>query len=348
VVDAENITVSDGGNSNIQKAKILGVYTHARPDGTVFYVGKGDEKRAYQLSSGRNHVHKRVTAKYGYDAIIVAFMPCGSEEEAFDEEVRLIEEYRAAGNQLVNLSDGGRGGQSGRKLSAEHREKIRAALTGKKKPAGFSEKLRAANLGKRLSPEHIEKMAASKRGKRYSDAQRAAKRAAMSRPEVVAKLRAAHLGKTLSPETRDKIGAASKATPRTKEWNEKIAMSQRGRDLGPEWKARIAEANRKRFGVDAERKKISNGMKKVWNDPEYRKSAIARLTAAMNRPEVLERNRKAQLGKRETAAHRENISSGLKRYNEHWGNAWSLLYACFVVLTDRMPEHLRTPPIAKP
>lgn len=32
-------------------------YVHARPDGTVFYVGKGTRQRAFEMSAGRRSKH---------------------------------------------------------------------------------------------------------------------------------------------------------------------------------------------------------------------------------------------------------------------------------------------------
>lgn len=86
------------------------VYTHARPDGSVFYVGKGRGRRARDFSPSRRTLHHRnIVEKYGLDAILVIVIPCETEQEAFDLERETIAECRAKGVKLINLTDGGEG-----------------------------------------------------------------------------------------------------------------------------------------------------------------------------------------------------------------------------------------------
>ena len=95
------------------------VYTHSRPDGSVFYVGKGVEKRAHDFAPSRRTLHhKNVVSKYGRENIKVHVIPCMSETEAFMLERVHIKIARDAGKTLVNLTDGGEGG-SGRKFTKE-------------------------------------------------------------------------------------------------------------------------------------------------------------------------------------------------------------------------------------
>jgi hypothetical protein len=93
------------------------VYTHARPDGTVFYVGKGTARRAWDFSPSRRTAHhKNITAKYGVDSIRIVVFPAASEQLAFQLERAMIHQMRAAGAVLVNLTDGGEG-VSGRRMT---------------------------------------------------------------------------------------------------------------------------------------------------------------------------------------------------------------------------------------
>lgn len=95
------------------------VYTHSRPDGSVFYIGKGVEKRAYDFAPSRRTLHhKNVVAKYGRGNIKVKVIPCMGETEAFMLERVHIKLARDAGKALVNLTDGGEGCY-GRKFTKE-------------------------------------------------------------------------------------------------------------------------------------------------------------------------------------------------------------------------------------
>ena len=92
-------------------------YVHAKPDGSIFYVGKGKGDRAYDFCK-RSEYHKRISNKYGKNAILVGKMECSSEEVAFDLERGLIKCLRRMGAVLTNQTDGGEG-TSGYKVSAD-------------------------------------------------------------------------------------------------------------------------------------------------------------------------------------------------------------------------------------
>jgi hypothetical protein len=123
------------------------VYTHARPDGRVFYVGKGTARRAWDFSpTRRTEHHINIVQKHGAKNIIVNIIPQPDEASAFAHEIALIASLKASGVKLINLTDGGEGA-SGRPFSA-------------KQAAGFA-------LGRRswsernLSPETIASIWAS-------------------------------------------------------------------------------------------------------------------------------------------------------------------------------------------
>ncbi len=82
------------------------VYTHARPDGSVFYVGKGAGRRAWDMSpSRRSEWHNNVVRKHGRKNIIVQTYPAASEQDAFAMEAKMITSLDG----LVNLTKGGEG-----------------------------------------------------------------------------------------------------------------------------------------------------------------------------------------------------------------------------------------------
>lgn len=86
------------------------VYLYKRPDGSVFYVGKGTKRRAMSVSpSRRNLKFLNILNKYGTQNVTVELIPCESEQAAFELEVRTIREQREAGADLANFTDGGEG-----------------------------------------------------------------------------------------------------------------------------------------------------------------------------------------------------------------------------------------------
>mgnify|MGYP001584485120 FL=1 len=246
-------------------------YVHCKPNGDPFYVGKGCGQRSHKLTVGRSLYHQRVVAKYGEKNIGVYVFPCNSEEQALEDETQQIVQLRSEGWRLANLTDGGSGGRAGlihsietrrklsislskayesqelraqrsaemrgnknalgKKLSAESRAKLSAALSGRKMSAETILKRSATVRGRKHSPETIEKMAAVKRGKPVS-------------AETRAKLSAANLGKrrnfvqTCSPETRIKMRASAMGN-----------RSALGHRLSDEAKAKISAANKRRYGT---------------------------------------------------------------------------------------------------
>ena len=104
-------------------------YVHCRPDGSVFYVGKGDEKRSRYIPRKHNDRHNKTVAKYGRENILLGRMECSTSEIACDLEVGLIKRLRAMGVDLANCTSGG---ESGFFHTTESREKLSASL--KKRP----------------------------------------------------------------------------------------------------------------------------------------------------------------------------------------------------------------------
>jgi hypothetical protein len=171
------------------------VYTHSRPDGRIFYVGKGKRERAYRASGRTNHWHNIVNKHGGFTVTIVSTHE--DENDAFRAEIDVIAFLRSEGVELVNLTTGGEGVSGrdvGKKLSPEHRAKLAAAKRGTKQSAATVEKRRAKLIGQKRTAEQIARMtlsarrnateafkakvSAAKMGK-FSDKQRLAVRAAL-------------------------------------------------------------------------------------------------------------------------------------------------------------------------
>jgi hypothetical protein len=98
-------------------------YVHARPDGGVFYVGKGSTKRSLDFKNNRNNHYLNIVKKHGSDNILVGCLPCSSEEISFDLEKGLIKCLRRMGVELANRTDGGEG-VSGYRFDSTQRQVI--------------------------------------------------------------------------------------------------------------------------------------------------------------------------------------------------------------------------------
>jgi len=124
-------------------------YAHYTPQGNLFYIGKGQGRRA-NAEVSRNRHWRSVVNKYGKPEVqILAHWK--TQEEAFDHEKLLISCFRDMGFKLCNITNGGEG-TAGIKLSDVHKKKISAALkgrAGKKPPPETIEKLRMSHIGQR-------------------------------------------------------------------------------------------------------------------------------------------------------------------------------------------------------
>jgi hypothetical protein len=106
------------------------VYAHKNNEYGVFYVGKGSNQRLYKTCN-RSLFWKRITAKYGYEALILE--ECESEEIAFNMEIKWIKHFKDLGQCVANFTIGGDG------VRVEKRwwnEAISNSLKGKHRRAG--------------------------------------------------------------------------------------------------------------------------------------------------------------------------------------------------------------------
>jgi hypothetical protein len=154
-------------------------YIHAKPDGTPFYIGKGNGRRLNKFHR-RNQYHKNVVAKYGRRNILIGRLDCSDESTAFDLEMGLIKCAKRMGVELTNLTDGGHG-PSGLIVTPEQRAKISATLTGRRGTPWSPEqraKFTASATGRKRTPEQRAKMSAVAKGRIVSDETRAKLKAA--------------------------------------------------------------------------------------------------------------------------------------------------------------------------
>lgn len=105
------------------------VYRHIRLDtNTVFYVGKGHGRRAWNKSK-RSKYWKNIVNKHGYrvEIIIDGF----TEREALDRETEFIKMYKDLGYCEANFTNGGEG-VSGYKFTPEQRKRLSESHMGQK------------------------------------------------------------------------------------------------------------------------------------------------------------------------------------------------------------------------
>jgi hypothetical protein len=151
---------------------MFATYAHCKPDGTIFYIGKGSIKRAYSASC-RNVIWQRIVKKHGgFEVKILAKWK--TEEDAFDHEKLLIDCFRSMNIFLANISDGGLGSTGFRHTEEfkkqvayraktnnpmndlEVRKRQKENLIKAMNRPEIKEKQRKARLGMKFSESHIE------------------------------------------------------------------------------------------------------------------------------------------------------------------------------------------------
>jgi hypothetical protein len=136
-------------------------YSHATPEGRIFYIGKGQGGRAYANQNRNTYWHNTVK-KHGTPTVQI-LADWETEKDAFSHEVLLISCFRAMGYKLTNLTNGGEGG-SGYKHTDEQREKNKQSKLGST-PWNKGVKGQIAwNKGVPLKEETKQKISAAKIG----------------------------------------------------------------------------------------------------------------------------------------------------------------------------------------
>jgi len=195
---------------------IFYVYEHWRPDtGTCFYVGKGKDKRAWDMKNMRNRHHMAITSKLtslGFCVDVRVVVDQISEETALNLEIDRIAMYG-----MENLSNMTSGGDGLRNPSKETREKISQSQKARFAKPGAKDAVCRQNKGRVTSEETKLKLAITSKGHRHSVE-------TIQKMKVAAKVRGvsditrnankiALTGKKRAPfteETRKKMSDASK------------------------------------------------------------------------------------------------------------------------------------------
>lgn len=182
-------------------------YTHSRPDGSVFYVGKGKGRRAWNFTHGRNPHHRSIIKKYGAENIIVTTYPCADEAAAFELEKQMIAEHP----ELANMTGGGEG-SAGRPIS----DKTRAAFDAYRNAKVPKSEAHRKVCSETLKKAWVTNPAMRENVERMTEARRGVKRPA----HVVAALVASHKGKKQTGEKLERTRAAQRvAQEAAKAWH---------------------------------------------------------------------------------------------------------------------------------
>jgi GIY-YIG catalytic domain len=200
-------------------------------DARVCYVGKTKKKLRLRLLSHLSDVRTgrrqgTLIGKWLGELLHAGIEPRIEEVESVVEadweqrERYWISHYRTLGCALVNVDDGGRGGQSTIR-SAATCARIAQAKLGHSVSLDTRAKLAAANRGKKQSKETVEKRVSKFRGKPgrpWSETTRAKHAARIQKPRG-----------PLSPETRKAISRANRGKKRTLEQRHRIAVALAGK-----------------------------------------------------------------------------------------------------------------------
>lgn len=225
------------------------VYQHRKADtGDIFYVGKGKERRLV-CKHNRNPHWLRTVNKHGFICEVIGEFD--DESEALSVERKVIAEYRAAGTQLVNLTDGGEG-VSGLK----HTEATKQTISEIKKKQTVTPEARAkiseANKKRYLDPHERYRCTAHLKGKPSH-----------------------RRGKTLSQETRQKMSASRTGKQCSAEARKKISEANQGKIRTQEQRSRLAALRRGVPASEETKKKISESITRIWQQRKEMKHALS-------------------------------------------------------------------------
>jgi hypothetical protein len=197
-------------------------YLWLREDGTPYYVGKGSGDRAFV-----EHWRRSKTVLHPPIKERIVIYPAVSEADAFETEIALIWYYGRKDLGTGCLRNMSNGGDQPPRPTPEAIEKIRITKTGQKHSEESIAKMMGCQnaLGHAVSAEARERIRAAKTGNTYasgtrSEAFRVRMRAASTgntnclgrkaSAESKEKMRAAKLGRVLSSETKARMSASQK------------------------------------------------------------------------------------------------------------------------------------------
>lgn len=209
------------------------VYEHWRPDINIcFYVGKGKNKRAWDLKNMRNRHFKAVVAKLislGLAVDVRIISDNLKEEDAFQLEIERIAFYGM--KNLTNMTSGGDGlknptDETRKKISDAHKKRFE-------------------------DPKERQKMSLIKKGTKASEETKAkisfAGKLRRATPETKLNMSIAAKKRGISHDTRLKINAARIGSHRSEETKKSISEKLKGKIVSLETRAKLREVQLRRY-----------------------------------------------------------------------------------------------------
>lgn len=226
------------------------VYVLARPDGTPFYVGKGQKSRVQdherEARNGHHcqkcHTIRKIWKQGGQVQKYIIFTT-DDEQEALDYERTTIALYGRA--TLANIADGGQG-STGYTPTPEQRARRGASVKAARSTSESRAKSSAATRAAWQDPE--------KRERRLS-----ALRAKLASPEYREKKRQEANARYKNPAERESQSHRMQDVLSTPEMRQKLSVAQQGSK-----KPGISAAHKKRYADPAVRAEHSERMKAWW------------------------------------------------------------------------------------
>jgi len=308
------------------------VYTHSKPNGDIFYVGKADHNRVKHVNRKSNPRHCNIVNKHGKENIVIKSMLCRSEQHAFDLEVKLIKALRDGGADLCNVTDGGSGAsgwnppqwwrdnQAARMRNFKHTPETLAKISAANKGKVLSAETRAkVSLGlKNMSPENRAKVTASfaKRPPPSSETKFKMSKSQQGRKhsaDTLKKMSESQIGRVFSPSHREKLRIANLGKSLTEETKQKLRESslKEGRGFTSEIRAKIEETRKiKRELLVAER--LLNPVEKKIRPSPPRKPKSEWKKAPPHSEETKQKLREANLGKKASPEVKAKMSESHK------------------------------------
>ena len=223
------------------------VYVYYHPETNLpFYIGKGTGTRylKHLTETKENTENYKKWAviqglrNKGLEPIIKKVLETNNEDDAYNEELRLIKLYgRRDIDQdgiLTNICEDSRPPKRNKALTEEHKRKISEAHKGHT----------AYNPDYKHSEETKQKMSSAKKGKPNG-----------------------RLGKTHSEETKQKIKESNKASI-TEQHRKKISETNKGRVFTEEHKAKLRAARAKQVISEETKQKMRNSQLKRWENKQ--------------------------------------------------------------------------------
>ena len=233
------------------------VYAHYKPDGNIFYVGKGYSNRAWSSKSRNNFWHNTVK-KHGEYHVVLLYENL-SEKEAFRLEQEEIDFWgrRINGGFLINLTDGGEG-KRGYKFTESQLHTARIAAHRRMQNPVWQANIKAA------------------REKMYKDPKwKVSNKAAREKMYKDPKWKANHQASMQTLEWKANSKAAGKKLSQDPTWRAKNKAAMQKLSQDPTWIANNKAAREKLLQDPTWRAKNKAAMQKLHQDPKWKANVKA-------------------------------------------------------------------------